>query len=122
MKIPDLVLPHSGGKVFFRDDDDFSGVVYRRFRKFMLREDTDDSDVKAYAAVLLITSWDIPDRPDLPLPTISGDPEKVDAGSYGLLNWRDAQAIDKAVSPFAMELWSGNPRQGAPDPKGPASA
>lgn len=122
MKTPDLALPKSGGVVRFRDDDDFTGVQYRRMRKFIVRDDTDDSDFKAYAAALLIESWDIPDLPNLPIPVISGDPEKVDAGSYGVMNWRDVQAIDKAVSPFMLEIVTGKPREGASDPKEPASA
>lgn len=121
MKIPDLTLPKSNGTVRFRDDDDFTGVQYRRYRKFILG-DSDDMDIKAYAAALLIESWDIPNLPELPVPTVSGNPEKVDAGSLGLMNWRDVQAIDVAVSPFVMEIVTGKPRPGATDPKEPTSA
>lgn len=116
MKIPDLILPKSGGTVRFRDDDDLRGKDYRRLRSYVLRDRPLVGDAGNHAgemaAALLVVEWDIPSLPNLPLPSIRQD-GTVDPGGLDLLPWQDLSALDDAVMPFANEALYGRTREAA---------
>jgi hypothetical protein len=119
MRIPDLTLP-SGGTVVFRDDTVLTGREYRAFTALASRSLDAGVQTNMYvihAAALLIESWDIPQYPGLPLPSLDKD-GNADPGGMPGLNWRDVQAIDQALLPFVAEVIYQRPRvQADVDPK-----
>lgn len=119
MKIPDLNLPKSGGTVRFRDDDDLRGKDYRRLRAYVMADSSGSGEATNRATemcgALLIAEWEVPNLPNLPVPSVRPD-GSVDVGGLDLLPWRDAKAIEGALIPFANEAIHGLMREQATGP------
>lgn len=107
MKLDDLMLP-SGGVVRFRNDDDLTGLHLRQFRTFVFAESAASTAAarhraNAFAAALLIVSWDVPNLPSLPLPSIDANGQLI-PGGLNFIGWRDAAAIDDKMIVFVNEI------------------
>lgn len=88
-----ITLPHSEGIVRFRDIEDLDGIQFNIIRdaalmarRFMLPV----SQLLTMAAQQLITSWNIPGRPNYPTP---GSPDGMTMDSLNHLHWRDVKFI-----------------------------
>lgn len=92
-----VTLPKSGGIVRFRDVEDLDGITYNKIRDKALlarRYVITVSEMLRTAAEELITFWDIPGMPNLPLP---GEDEGKKMDSLGRLNWKDTRFIQEQL-------------------------
>lgn len=92
-----ITLPHSGGIVKFMDVEELDGIKYNIIRdaallarKFMIPV----SQMLTTAAAELITYWDIPGRPNYPIP---GSVEGRAMDSLNHLHWKDVRFVQEVL-------------------------
>lgn len=115
--IPEQLTLPSGGNVWFRDVETLTGKDVKTYRRVRYAGTTAGERIIAASEVLaqlLITRWEIPDKPNLPLPT---DNQTI----TDLLSWRDLLAIEAAIAPV-IDLFNGDGSwQTSSDDTGPGS-
>ena len=111
--LPEVLVLPSGARVWFRDIEELSGRDFKDMRQAYNLSDLSRGEGRRLyetAAMVLITRWDIPYRPGLPLP---GSPEGGEGSITDLLQWRDCRALDvalgKAVLHMRMGVTDGDP-------------
>jgi hypothetical protein len=101
--IPEQLTLPSGGMVWFRDVETLTGKDVKTYRRAIGGAGSRGEATVTGSEVLaqiLVTRWELPTLPGLPLPT---DDEKI----TDLLNWRDLLALEDAMAPVAG-LFNGN--------------
>jgi hypothetical protein len=103
-----IVLPHSGGVVWFKSLDDVSGKDFKQLRK--ASGVADPNAIYEAAAGIFVVKWDIPSLPNLPLP--AADPHITD-----LLHWQDSRRLDNILNGVvaAMSMQEDDPGESLPD-------
>ena len=115
--LPDVLVLPSGAQVWFRDIEELSGRDFKEMRSaYNLTQLSKGEGRKLYevAAMVLVTKWDIPYRPGLPLPSSE---EGHEGSITDLLQWRDCRALDVALGDailyMRMGVTDGDPLPGA---------
>lgn len=111
--LPEVLVLPSGGRVWFRDIEELSGRDFKEMRgAYNLSQLARGEGRKLYeiAASILVSKWEIPNRPGLPLPSSE---EGGEGAITDLLQWRDCRALDtalgKAVLHMRMGVTDGDP-------------
>lgn len=115
--LPEMLTLPSGGRVWFRDIEELSGRDFKEMRAaYNMAQLAQGEGRKLYetAASILVTKWDIPYRPGLPLPNSE---EGGEGAITDLLQWRDCRALDtalgEAILHLRMGVTDGDPLPGA---------
>lgn len=102
-----LTLPY-GGRVWFRDLEELNGRDFKdiraAFNAGLAAGNGDSRTVYQIAASILVTKWEIPYLPNLPLPNTK---EGGNGQITDMLKWRDCRALDVALGDAVLYMRQG---------------